>query len=158
MGVNATIFFGSAVVINPTYLTNENKEFFNTYFRERDIPNDLVSVDSYTDVSSQLIVFWAECPQTLFPGNRRPLVINMHQQLLLMTPEDDKMSTDDPDLWGPSYSGFHIQTLQYSNEQISATIEKVQDRLRDSLLFDLLPLVANPSIQLVGKWLVFFHH
>lgn len=161
MGVDGTMYYGNAVVINPKFLSPESKQFLNEYFTDRDYDQSLISFDSYSDIDDQLITFWYEPPQQLFPGvDRRPLIIDDIKQLSLMSPNTGGPNLDDKDLWDPSYKGFDIMTLQYNenSRESVAVLAQVINRLTTNNMKELIPLIQTQEIRLIGVWLKYFLH
>lgn len=116
MGVDAQIYQGTGILINPFYLTLEYKKFLNKYFN-RDISNDVLLTDVYSEPTSDVIIIWAEKPHQILIDSRRPLILNNSKQLELMTPTASGMNLNDSKLWDASYEGCVMVLNQYEGYQ-----------------------------------------
>jgi len=160
MGVDATIYWGDAVVVNPYYLNEEQKKYIDDFLSDKDVPDTVLCYGLMDAPSVQLLTFWVTPPQQIFPGDdRRPLVINNNNQLKLMKPTPDGPDINTDKLWNPSYESFDMMTLTYEKkEYIDFCLNKVIDNLKQYKISELEPLIKNKSYTFVGKWLKFFHH
>lgn len=153
MGVDAQIYQGTGILINPFYLTPDYKKFLNKYF-EKDISNNVLLTDVYSEPTSNVIIIWAEKPHQILIDGRRPLILNNPKQLELMTPTTSGPNLDNQELWNPSYEGFAMVLNQYEGYQESAVINQTIKRLEKEKLSELIPLVQTPEIRIVGEFFV----
>lgn len=153
MGIDAQIYQGTGILINPFYLTPDYKKFLNKYF-EKDIDNDVLLTDVYSEPTSNVIIIWAEKPHQILIDGRRPLILNDSKQLELMTPTASDMNLNDSKLWDPSYEGFVMVLNQYEGFQESAVINKTIKRLEKEKLSELIALVQTTEIRIVGEFFV----
>lgn len=153
MGVDAQIYQGTGILINPFYLAPEWKQFLNEYFN-RDIANEVVLTDVYSESTSNYIIIWAEKPHQIMLDARRPLILNDPKQLELMKPTPSGPDLNDRTLWNSSYEGFVMVLNQYEGKQEKEIINKTVKRLQKEQLSDLIAIVQAPEVRIVGEFFV----
>lgn len=155
MGVDAQMYIGEGILINPHYLDDSWKDFLDEYFSSVEVDNEMCLCSAYSKVSDEYIIIWSKEPQQILFDQRRPLIINSPDMLHLMVPNGDSVDLSDERLWNPGYVPFAMVINQYEGSKETEVVNKVVARLRQKKLKDLIPLVKQGNIRLVGNILAY---
>jgi hypothetical protein len=154
MGVDAQLYQGKGILLNPYYLSPEWKKFLNDYLN-RDTTNEVILYDVYDDPTTDFLILWSEPPRQIMLDGRRALILNSPKQLELMKPTPKGLDIDNRKLWDSSYVGFAMMLIQHEGKDATAIVNGTVKRMQEHSLGELVHLINEPSIRLVGEFLVY---